>query len=61
LDSQRYAPVVKANNDLVRELGINATPTFIIINPSAEKDPVKLVGAYPYSAFDTIVNQMLAS
>ena len=61
LDSHKYAPVVKANNDLVRELGINATPTFIIFNPSDEKDPVKLVGAYPYSAFDTVVNQMLTS
>jgi len=61
LDSHKYESVVKANNDLVRELGINATPTFIVINPSDEKDPVKLVGAYPYSAFDTVVNQMLIS
>ena len=61
LDSHKYESTVIANNELVRELGINATPTFIIINPSGEKDPVKLVGAYPYSAFDTIVNQMLTS
>jgi protein-disulfide isomerase len=61
LDSHQYASAVKANNDLVRDLGINATPTFIIINPSDEKDPVKLVGAYPYSAFDIVVNQMLTS
>lgn len=61
LDSHKYESTVIANNELVRELGINATPTFIIINPSGEKDPVKLVGAYPYSAFDTIVNQMLIS
>lgn len=58
LDSHKYESVVIANNELVRELGINATPTFIIINPSDDKDPVKLVGAYPYSAFETVVNQM---
>lgn len=58
LDSHKYETTVKANNELVRELGLNATPTFIIIS-SDGKNPVKLVGAYPYTSFEAVINQML--
>lgn len=61
LDSHKYQGAVEQNNKLVRELGIDATPTFIFIGPSEDAKPVKLVGAYPYQAFDTVVNQMLTS
>jgi len=61
LDSKKYESVVAQNNALVQDLGINATPTFIIIGPSENGNPVKLVGAYPYQAFETVVNQMVTS
>jgi protein-disulfide isomerase len=61
LETKKYESVVAENNALVQELGINATPTFIIIGPSENGNPVKLVGAYPYQAFDIVVNQMSTS
>ena len=59
LDSHQYLTTVNKNNNLVRQLGLDATPTFLIISPSDDKNPVKLVGAYPYSSFEAVVNQML--
>jgi protein-disulfide isomerase len=63
LDSHQHRPTVYANNALVREIGIDATPTFIVISTpdgsGNSKNPVKLVGAYPYSSFEAVVNQML--
>ncbi len=64
LDSHKYQATVDANNRLVQSLGINATPTFIIIpaqGGSSGNNPVKLVGAYPYQAFETVVNQLSAA
>jgi len=59
LESHQYLTTVNKNNNLVRQLGLDATPTFLIISPSDDKNPVKLVGAYPYSSFEAVVNQML--
>jgi protein-disulfide isomerase len=61
LDSNKYQSTVEQNNALVQELGINATPTFIILGPAEDSNPVKLVGAYPYQAFDIVVKQMIPS
>ena len=60
LDSHKYEATVKTNNDLVQELGLNATPTFVIIS-SDGKNIVKLVGAYPYPSFEAVIDQMLSS
>jgi len=61
LDSHQYQPTVDANNNLVRQLGLDATPTFIVISSSGDINPVKMVGAYPYQSFEAVVNQMLAA
>jgi len=61
LESHKYKGVVESNNNLVNELRLNATPTFIVIPSSTDKAPVRLVGAYPYSSFEAVVNQMLSN
>ena len=43
----------KARNDF----GANSTPTFVIYNSSGDSE--RLVGAYPYSAFQDVINSML--
>jgi protein-disulfide isomerase len=63
LDSHQHRSTVNANNALVRDLGINATPTFIVIstdNEGGSDKPVKLIGAYPYASFEAVVNQLLS-
>ncbi len=59
LDSQKYQSVVGANNGLVSDLRLDATPTFIIVPSDGKTDPVKLVGAYPYASFESVVNSMI--
>lgn len=65
LDSHQHRTTVNSNNDLVRQLGLGATPTFIVISMPDEngisKNPVKLVGAHPYASFEAVVNQLLPS
>jgi len=58
LDSHKHLDTVKTNNELVNKLGINATPTFIIIPTTGENNPVKLVGAYPYQSFEAVIKQL---
>jgi protein-disulfide isomerase len=61
LDSAKYESTVATNNSLVRELSLDATPTFIIVPSDGKTDPVKLVGAYPYASFEAVVNQLIAA
>ena len=60
LDSHKYDATVAANNGLVGELRLDATPTFVIVPSDGKTDPVKLVGAYPYVSFESVVNQLSA-
>ena len=56
LGSHKYAGKIKDNYDLAQKLGLNATPTFLII--AEGKEPVKLVGAHPYSSFESVLNSL---
>jgi protein-disulfide isomerase len=56
LDSHKYAGIVKDNYNLAMQLGFNATPTFVIMEDG--KQPVKLVGAYPYVEFDKVLTDL---
>lgn len=56
LESHKYAGQIKDNYNLAQELGLNATPTFLII--AEGKEPVKLVGAHPYASFEAVLNSL---
>lgn len=59
LDSGKYAGVVKDNYNLARSVGLDATPSFIILT---EGETPKLVrGAHPYSTFEQIIDEAYAS
>lgn len=58
LDSGKYADVVRANYDLARSLGLNGTPSFIILKEGAK--PSLIPGAAPYSAFSQVIDQLSA-
>jgi predicted DsbA family dithiol-disulfide isomerase len=42
---------------LARSIGLTSTPTFILI--AEGKMPLKIVGAQPYSVFESAINQAL--
>jgi len=56
LESHQYKNTVDDNHDLAVKLGLNATPTFLVI--AEGKDPQVIVGAHPYSTFERVVNEM---
>lgn len=56
LESHKYAGKVRENYELAQKLGLNATPTFLII--AEGKQPVKLVGAHPYASFEKVISDL---
>lgn len=54
LDSGKYAQTVKDNQDYGVTLGITGTPTFFV-------NGIKLVGALPYSQFQSAIDAQLAN
>jgi protein-disulfide isomerase len=56
LDSGKYSSTVRANYDLARNLGLSATPSFIIVPEKGQ--PHLIQGAYPYSAFQQVIDQV---
>jgi protein-disulfide isomerase len=59
VDSHLYRDKVIANYKLAVNLGLNATPTFVIFEEG--KDPQVVVGAQPYTTFERVVNEMSMS
>ncbi|MDW0278728.1 MAG: thioredoxin domain-containing protein, partial [Nitrososphaeraceae archaeon] len=57
LDSKKYENLVVINDNLARSIGLTSTPTFILI--AEGKMPLKIVGAQPYSVFESAINQVL--
>ena len=56
--SAKHMSTIQENkNKAERDYGANSTPTFIIANSSG--DVKKIVGAYPYSTFEEIINSLL--
>lgn len=49
LDEGRYAQAVQADYELGQQLGVSSTPTFFI-------NGIAMVGAYPISAFQTVID-----
>lgn len=59
LDSGKYAGVVRDNYNLARSIGLDATPSFIVLTEG--ETPKLLRGAHPYSTFENVINEAYAS
>ncbi|HXG08123.1 MAG TPA: thioredoxin domain-containing protein [Nitrososphaera sp.] len=59
LDSGKYSDVVKKNYNLARTIGLDATPSFIILVDG--ETPKLMRGAFPYSAFERVINEAYES
>ncbi|HVX01664.1 MAG TPA: DsbA family protein [Nitrososphaera sp.] len=57
LDSGKYAEMVKDNFNLAKTVGLNATPSFVVIPADSSKPPVPIIGAQPYEAFQKVLDQ----
>jgi len=57
LESGKYASKVKNNMNIGGQLGVNATPTFLVIEDGGGVQ--KIVGAQPYSAFSNVLDSVL--
>ena len=59
LDSGKHSDLVRENYNLAVAIGLNATPSFIIL--SGDDDPKLLRGAHPYSTFEQVIDAAYAS
>lgn len=59
LDSGKYADVVRANYNLARAVGLDATPSFIVLVDG--ETPQLMRGAHPYSTFERVINEAYES
>lgn len=57
LDSGKYSSKVTNNISIGRQLGVTGTPTFFLFKSTG--DAQKIVGAQPYSTFNTVLDSML--
>ena len=55
VESHKYNSLVSENDKLARSIGLTSTPSFILYNGTT---PVAIQGAYPYSVFDQVINEM---
>jgi protein-disulfide isomerase len=56
IESGKYAGVVADNFKLAESIGLNATPSFVLLRNG--KQPLEIVGAQPYSVFENAINQL---
>lgn len=59
LDSGRHAGVVRDNYDLARSVGLDATPSFIVLVEG--ETPQLMRGSHPYSTFERVIKDAYAS
>lgn len=59
LDSGSHAAVVRGNYNLARSVGLDATPSFIVLVEG--ETPQLMRGAHPYSTFERVINDAYAS
>ena len=57
LDSSKYEERIEFNAKKAKSGGANSTPTFIIVNSVGDQQ--KIIGAHPYSVFETALNALL--
>jgi protein-disulfide isomerase len=58
VNSGKYDSVVKSNYDTALAMGLNATPSFIIVGPNG--NPSLISGAYPYATYQQALDKALA-
>jgi protein-disulfide isomerase len=59
LDSGMYESTVRANYNLARSVGLDATPSFIVLVDG--ETPQLMRGAHPYSTFERVINEAYES
>lgn len=59
LDSGKYESVVRDNYNLARSIGLDATPSFIVLIDG--ETPQLIRGAHPYSTFERVINEAYSS
>lgn len=59
LDSGKHTGVVRDNYNLAISIGLDATPSFIVLTEG--ETPKLLRGAHPYSTFENVINEAYAS
>ena len=53
-----HRSLVNSNMQIAKkQFGANSTPTFVIVGPTGEAQ--KIIGAHPYSTFESVLDQML--
>lgn len=57
LDSGKHSGIVRENYDLARLVGLDATPSFIVLYGDGEA--ALMSGAYPYSTFKQVLDERL--
>jgi protein-disulfide isomerase len=59
LDSGKYTNTVRENYNLARSVGLDATPSFIVLVNG--ETPQLMRGAHPYSTFERVINEAYES
>lgn len=56
LDSKKYEQRVNDNKKIATDAGVRSTPSFIIVAPDGTGETI--IGAQPYDAFESVINEM---
>ena len=56
LDSKKYEQRVNDNKKIATDAGARSTPSFIIVAPDGTGETI--IGAQPYDAFESVINEM---
>lgn len=62
LDSQNHSNIVEQNDNLASSIGLQATPSFILLSTGkSQQQPLLIDGAQPYSAFQQAIAKVQSS
>jgi len=59
LESHKHANTVNKNNDLANRIGLQATPTFVLVANNTL--PLAIQGAQPYPVFEQAITEVLTN
>ena len=59
LESHKHTNTVTKNNDLANRIGLQATPTFVLVSNNTV--PLAVQGAQPYQVFEQAITQVLTN
>jgi protein-disulfide isomerase len=62
LDSQNHSNIVEQNDNLASSIGLQATPSFILLSTAkSQQEPLLIDGAQPYSVFQQAIAKVQSS